>query len=628
MARHWCWLLLVAAFAAVTTPVSGAAADERILSFDSDIQIGSSGVLTVKETITVSAQGQKIKRGIYRDFPTQYRDHKNRNRNVSFNLVSVTRNGEPEPSHIKDLNNGVRIYIGQKNKLLSKGVYIYTLTYQTDRQLGFFDDHDEFYWNATGHDWAFDIDSASVTVHLPETVPAHRIQVTAYTGPPGATDRDYRSQIMGDASVRLTTTASLPVGSGLTVVIGWPKGYVSEPDASAQLGYLLQDNLELVIGFLGSALVLLYFLLAWYRVGRDPLGGAVIPRFEPPKGLSPAAARYILKMGFDNHAFSAALISMAVKKRIRINQQTDHSTTIERDDAGDNSSLSFGEKALYAALLGHSRSLELDNANHKQIAAARDKLKSRLVDEYHANYFFGNLKWLVPGLLISILTITGLAIADLQQIMMVGIPILITSVFSFSAIRIWRQGKRLFAIIFLGIAGVMTLGEISFMSITFDRGLVFVPILVFLLGINCLFYFLLKAPTRLGRKVMDEIEGFKKYLSTAETNRLNTLASAEENLALFEKFLPYALALDVDQEWSEHFSATLEHAARDPDNGYRPGWYHGRAWDARHPVGFADRLGKALSTTVAAAATAPGSSSGFSGGSSGGGGGGGGGGGW
>ena len=628
MARHWCWLLLVATFAAVTAPISGATADERILSFDSDIQIGSSGVLTVKETITVSAQGQKIKRGIYRDFPTQYRDHKNRNRNVSFNLVSVTRNGEPEPSHIKDLNNGVRIYIGQKNKLLSKGVYIYTLTYQTDRQLGFFDDHDELYWNATGHDWAFDINSASVTVHLPKTVPAHRIQVTAYTGPPGAADRDYRSQIMGDASVRLTTAASLPVGSGFTVVVGWPKGYVSEPDASARLGYLLQDNLELVIGFLGSALVLLYFLLAWYRVGRDPLGGAVIPRFEPPKGLSPAAARYILKMGFDNHAFSAALISMAVKKRIRINQQTDHSTTIERDDAGDNSSLSFGEKALYAALLGHSRSLKLDNANHKQIAAARDKLKSRLVDEYHANYFFGNLKWLVPGILISILTITGLAIADLQQIMMVGIPILITSVFSFSAIRIWRQGKRLFAIIFLGIAGVMTLGEISFMSITFDRGLVFVPILVFLLGINCLFYFLLKAPTRLGRKVMDEIEGFKKYLSTAETNRLNTLASAEENLALFEKFLPYALALDVDQEWSEYFSATLEHAARDPDNGYRPGWYHGRAWDARHPVGFADRLGKALSTTVAAAATAPGSSSGFSGGSSGGGGGGGGGGGW
>ena len=148
----WCWLLLVAAFAAATIPISGVGADERILSFDSDIQIGSSGVLTVKETITVAAQGQKIKRSIYRDFPTQYRDHKNRSRNVSFNLVSVTRNGEPEPNHVKDLNNGVRIYIGQKNKLLAKGVYTYTLTYQIDRQLGFFDDHDELYWNATGHD--------------------------------------------------------------------------------------------------------------------------------------------------------------------------------------------------------------------------------------------------------------------------------------------------------------------------------------------------------------------------------------------------------------------------------------------------------------------------------------------
>lgn len=38
---------------------------------------------------------------------------------------------------------------------------------------------------------------------------------------------------------------------------------------------------------------------------------------------------------------------------------------------------------------------------------------------------------------------------------------------------------------------------------------------------NALFYELLKAPTLIGRKTLDEIEGFKLYLSVAEEDRLN-----------------------------------------------------------------------------------------------------------
>ncbi len=627
MAHIWYRLFCVATLATLLTPTI-TAAQERIRSFDSRVQVHHSGELTVTETITVIAQGKKIKRGIYRDFPTEYQDHENRKHRVSFSLLGVTRNGNPEAHHIKELANGIRIYIGRKDKVLAKGLYTYALTYRTDRQLGFFDDHDELYWNATGHDWAFPIDRTRVTVKLPEGVPAHLIQTTAYTGPAGSTDRAYESQIMSDASVQFSATSTLPAGSGITVVVGWPKGYVSEPEFSSEFGFFLKDNLVLLIGLTGSVLVLLYFLLAWHRVGRDPPGDTVIPRFKPPTGLSPAAARYILKMGFDGKVFSCALISMAVKKRIRIVEQPDGATIIERDDAGNDSMLSFGEKALYHKLLGHSGQLELDNANHQQIGAARDTLKSRLADEYHSHYFFKNLKWLVPGIALSILTIVGLAITDFEPVMFSGIPILITSVFAVVATRIWRQGRRLFAIVFVGIAATVSLGNLGVMMITTEAGLAMILTLAFLVGINCLFYFLLKAPTRLGRTMMDEIEGFEKYLSTAEQNRLDTLASLDENLALFEKYLPYALALDVAQAWSEKFSETLARAAHNPEQGYRPHWYQGSSWDAANPVDFAEGLGKTLSSTVTAAGISPGSSSGFSGGSSGGGGGGGGGGGW
>jgi len=178
------------------------------------------------------------------------------------------------------------------------------------------------------------------------------------------------------------------------------------------------------------------------------------------------------------------------------------------------------------------------------------------------------------------------------------------------------------------IAGIVGLGNLLITSVTVSGGFSLALALAALIAINLIFYFLLKAPTRLGREVMDEIEGFKKYLATAEKNRLNTLGSVDEKLLLFEKYLPYALALDVAQEWSENFSDTLAQAAQEPDKHYQPRWYSGRSWEPTNPTRFGNALGRTLSSTVASAAMAPGSSSGFSGGSSGGGGGGGGGGGW
>ena len=148
--------------------------------------------------------------------------------------------------------------------------------------------------------------------------------------------------------------------------------------------------------------------------------------------------------------------------------------------------------------------------------------------------------------------------------------------------------------------------------------------------LNLVFYHLLKAPTRLGRRAMDAIEGFREYLSVAEQDRMNLLNPPDRTPELFERFLPYALALGVEQQWAEQFSNVLAHASSEAASGrhYSPRWYSGRSFDGG--LGnFASTLGGGFSGAVSAASTAPGSSSGSGGGgSSGGGGGGGGGGGW
>ena len=146
------------------------AADERIRAYHGEIRIASDASMTVTETIEVQAEGNQIRRGIYRDFPTDYRDRYGNHYKVPFTVVSVTRDGKPEPWFIESRSNGVRVYMGDANTLLATGVYRYELTYRTDRSIGYFEDHDELYWNVTGTDWAFPIDVASARVVLPGRV--------------------------------------------------------------------------------------------------------------------------------------------------------------------------------------------------------------------------------------------------------------------------------------------------------------------------------------------------------------------------------------------------------------------------------------------------------------------------
>jgi uncharacterized membrane protein len=151
-----------------------------------------------------------------------------------------------------------------------------------------------------------------------------------------------------------------------------------------------------------------------------------------------------------------------------------------------------------------------------------------------------------------------------------------------------------------------------------------------LVGVNILFHHLLKAPTMLGRKVMDRVEGFKMFLCAVEGDRMQRLNPPEKTPAVFEKFLPYALALDVERAWAEQFSSVLAQAAQASGGSYSPAWFTGSSLSGFAAAGdFATSFSGSFSTAIAASASAPGSSSGSGGGgSSGGGGGGGGGGGW
>jgi hypothetical protein len=207
------------------------AQDERILNFKSVIVVNPDASLTVTEDITVKATGQEIKRGIIRDFPTTYRDRLGNTVTVGFKVEEVWRDGRPEPYRIESASNGVKIRIGSKDVFLKAGVYTYTIRYRVDRELGFFKDFDELYWNVTGNGWTFAIDRAEAIIELPPQ--AKILSYAAYTGYQGDQGRDFTVK-PGDHEIMFTTTRGLASREGLTVKVSWPKGVVYDAAKSQQ----------------------------------------------------------------------------------------------------------------------------------------------------------------------------------------------------------------------------------------------------------------------------------------------------------------------------------------------------------------------------------------------------------
>ena len=575
--RLACACLLLAACG---LPVHGA---ERIESYDIEVAVNADGSLEVTEHIRVHAEGGQVRRGIYRDFPTRYRNRYGNRVVVGFEVVDVLRNGQPEPWFTERRDNGVRVNTGNDELLPVPATHHYTLRYRTTRQLGFFDGHDELYWNAIGTGWAFPIEAGSVEVRLPEPVPTASMTAEAWSGPQGARGQAHLSATPAPGMATWRLTAPLQPGEGLTIALSFPKGVVAAPEAAQRARWLLADNGALLVALLGLLVVCAYCAVRWHRVGRDPPAGTVIVRYEPPEGITPAGLRYIRRMSYDTRCFSADLLSLAVDGALRIERDKgllkDHWRLEKagRPPSGDAEVLANG---LFAA----TSTVELDKDSAPLLQAATRAHQKKLERRFVGTMFHNN---------------TGSSV----------VAVLLMLLFCGAAI----------------VIGLQTGGGLVFAA---------VPMLA-MLAIVIAFAFLVRAPTREGRRMLDHIEGLRRYLGVAEKQDLQRLRGPDGgtepalDAGRFEALLPYAVALDVEDAWTRKFTLAVGAAAAAAATA-AIGWYHAGsgAGSIGDIGGFTKAIGGSLASQIASSSTPPGSSSGgggggFSGGGGGGGGGGG-----
>jgi len=612
-----------------------ASGNERILSFDSRIEVRRDGGVEVTETLRVQAEGNQIQRGIFRDFPQLYQGRWGLKERRSFEVLEVLRDGQPEPHVIENHKAGARVRIGNADVMLSRGEHTYLLRYRSDRQLLFFDDHDELYWNVTGNEWGFPIESSRAEVILPDGIAVRSIE--GYVGPAGSKEAALMvDPELGGNAARIEAGRPLLPGEGFTLVATWLPRSLDAAAYERASSRVIRDNPLLLVSLVLLAGMLVWHVMAWLAVGRDPAPGLVIPQFGPPEGWSPAGVRMLNLMRFDNTCFSAAVLGLAAKKRLSIGG-TEKKPSLARATTPPKESLADEEKALYDALLGRRSTLELVQANHKTVAGARTALQKALRSRLEKTHFRRNARYWLPGFLVTLLAVALLLLNAPEpapalflifwlSIWTVGTGALVSAVVSQMRAGVWLAAvpMALFSLPFLGgwFAGVFFFYQTAgvFASGAFVFGAL----------VNSLFYHWIKAPTHLGRRILDHVDGFRHYLSVAEEDRLRGFTCPEKTPELFEKFLPYAHALGVEQKWSEQFAEVLRQAGVGDGGGaggYRPSFYTGSHAGFTGPMAAA-ALGGALGSALTSASTSPSSSGRGGGGSSGGGGGGGGGGGW
>ena len=310
------WVLLrcavICCLLASLVPFSLAAREIVVQHFDERVVISPDGTIEVTETIEAQFIGSNW-HGIYRTIPVEYTTPAGLDYKLLLEPLSVADDtGQPlkYERSAGGRNTKFKIYVPNPDNATRTVV----LRYRVLNALTFFEDHDEFYWNVTGNGWEAPIKRVTAEIDLPAGVTG--LHAVSYSGAFGSRAQDATVESKSN-SVQLRTTHPLEFHEGLTVVVGWDKGFVHEPTASQKILFILRSNWPIFIP-IGVFILMFYW---WWTKGRDPERNVIAVQYEPPDNLSPAECGTLVDSKVAMCDITATLVDLAVKGYLTIEHQ-------------------------------------------------------------------------------------------------------------------------------------------------------------------------------------------------------------------------------------------------------------------------------------------------------------------
>jgi uncharacterized membrane protein YgcG len=544
-----------------------AARQLKIQKFSAEIFVQSDSALNVTETIEANFIGSW--HGLYRTIPVEYVTPQGFNYTLFVKLDGATdAAGQP----LKVESSRDRHYLKWKIYVddATDAVRTIVLHYRVSNGLKYFEDHDELYWNVTGDEWDVPVGNASAQVLLPPGVTG--IRALEFTGAYGSRAQN-ADVTTSENSVNVSMLRPLAFHEGLTVVVGWDKGFVKEPGTSDLVSQFLASNWPIFF----PVPVFLFMFWLWYTRGRDPRLGPVAVQYAPPAGMTPAEAGTLVDDDAAMRDITATIVDLAVRGYLVIEEKDkDHMLGLYsnkeyvfhmKKKPAEWAGLKSHELVLLAGIFANGVEPDvelssLQNQFYKNLPGIKESIFDALMErgyfQHRPDYVRSG--FVVGGVVVGVLVFfIGNALS--QKMGMAPTPFAIAAIIS-SAIIIG-------------------------------------------------FGWFMPARTAEGAKALAGVLGFEDFLSHVEAGRMERISQTPET---FEKFLPFAMALGVEKKWVGAF----QNIYSQPPSWYQGGYYGG----GFHSLMFVNSLDNMTARASSVMASAPRSSggSGFGGGGSSGGG--------
>jgi len=459
---------------------------EYIESFDTRLNISSNGALEISHDIEFHPHGDEIQRGLFFELPDDIGPLSGFTARIDGRVVE------------HDLDDGV-IVVAATEPLAIQQNHRMQVTYRAEAPLREISD------GASALEWVpvigqFELPwrHSSLSVSWPGGTAPRAL-------PSSGLPTESGWQIAFRGPLAQTADAAAGADAAQAIVLEWRPGAFPE---SAVRKYRAHWGWRTV---LFAAVIALWGLIHsfWRAVGRDPDIGRVRPSAQRPSGISPAAARYIERMGFDSKGFVAALVSLRVKGRISLEpHKKDEKLGIARLGEGHERA-SPGERAVEESLFAESSRVELkagSSAGSSAGSKASSALGKALGREHRGRHFETNSRERIQSFVLGAVVIAvsiGALISELGGVI--------------------ERDPIAIALGFLGVAA----------------GIV----------IPLVYFELMKAPTRAGVAVRREIQALRQYMCDP--------SPATSPVEEFARLLPYAVALETEEAWQARFGDRL-----------------------------------------------------------------------
>ena len=527
--------------------------DYDITKYDVEIVVDEHNKYSIKENIDTYFNVSK--HGIVRRIPLYnniIRQDGIRERNRV--LISNVHVNEEFASSRE--NNNYVLKIGSADKTIN-GKHSYTISYDYDIGLDKNNKYDELYFNIIGTNWDTDISNVTFKITMPKEFDASKLGFSY--GEYGESNTDNISYDVDGNVITGSFEGTLLAGEGLNVRMELPEGYFIRKSVSSSL----LECWYYIIPILG----VLFSYLIWKKYGKDDQVVDIVS-FYPPENMNSLDVAFAKKGSVNSNDAVSLLVYLASKGYIKIveDKKSKSRFTIQKvkEYDGNNKEEELFFRGLFKKVWDSISSDELNESFYLTINSILTKKNSTANRKEIFNNKSSNKRYilflfmLITSSLSTIIPALGYKLSDVIFSIiicnLIGIValIIVGIIYDNNCTKKGLNSALGFAFFFVLALAVANFTIIGFEYIYYDT----VYLIGFILCMVCtyliyFFYLIVTKRTEYGNKVLGEVNGFKKFLETAEKDKLESLV--HDDPSYFYNILPYAYVLGVSDAWIKQF---------------------------------------------------------------------------